>query len=179
MKKLLTRQCKIVLTKRCKKLLTEQCQGLLTIPCKIVLDIRTDKVSSTGPGRPTQSGAFAGGRRSREAERGERLDRGGRAGHAGKPPSDARGSGGRRYQHGFGGGADPRPRPRERPEPEQGPRCCATGAFLGRRPSRRRAPQLESSRTAEAERLLRLSDCGRRPGTARQKLGTGVCIVCG
>ena len=40
MKKLLTRQCKIVLTKRCKKLLTEQCQGLLTIPCKIFLDIR-------------------------------------------------------------------------------------------------------------------------------------------
>jgi len=43
MKKLLTRQCKIVLTKRCKKLLTEQCQGLLTIPCKIFLDIRTEK----------------------------------------------------------------------------------------------------------------------------------------
>lgn len=62
---------------------------------------------------------------------GGRPDRGGKVVDAGKPPSDARGSGGRRYQHGFGEGTDPRPKPRERPQPGQGPRCGATGASQG------------------------------------------------
>jgi len=107
---------------------------------------RTEKVSSTGPGRPTQSGAFAGGRRSREAERGERPDRGGRAGHAGKPPSDARGSGGRRYQHGFGGGTDPRPRERDRLLP-----CFPAALLSDRTAAAGRAPQLKTQSRKAAE----------------------------
>ena len=130
----------------------------------------TDKVSSTGPGRPTQSGAFAGGRGSREAERGERPDRGGRAGHAGKPPSDARGSGGRRYRNGFGGGTDPRPRPRNRPQPGQGPRCWATGAEYGGGRHNLKAAEL---RMQNGCRVFQVECFGW--GRTRQKLRPHVC----
>ena len=46
-----------------------------------------------------------------------KAGQGGRFGPAGKPPSDARDGGGRRYRHGCGGGTDPRPRESERPLP--------------------------------------------------------------
>lgn len=67
-------------------------------------------------------------------------------------PSDARGSGGRRYLHGSDEDTDLRPRPMERPQPVQGPRplaslhcasglssrrCGAAGTEQGRRPLRR------------------------------------------
>ena len=92
--------------------------------------------------------ALGRGPRELQGQMRRQAGQGGRLGHAGKPPSDARDGGGRRYRHGCGGGLDLRPGESERPLP-----CPAAALRSDRRRARRRAPQLESSRTADAERL--------------------------
>jgi len=112
-----------------------------------------------GVGMGTVPRALGRGPRELQGRMRRQAGQGGRLGHAGKPPSDPRDGGGRRYRHGSGGGTDPRPRERDRLLP-----CFPAALLSDRTDAAGRAPQLESSRTADAERLRSLSGGGLRPG---------------
>ena len=91
------------------------------------------------------------GQRELQGRMRRQAGQGGRLGHAGKPPSDARDGGGRRYRHGSGGGTDPRPRERDRLLP-----CFPAALLSDRTAAAGRAPQLK---TQAAHQVGRAACC--------------------
>ena len=110
---------------------TVSCVGIKVIPPDLVLKGQTQRTVPRALGR---------GPRELQGQMRRQAGQGGRLGHAGKPPSDARDGGGRRYRHGSGGGTDPRPRERDRLLP-----CFPAALRSDRTAAAGRAPQLESS----------------------------------